>query len=57
MPSFKAVKAFQNNGPDYWLIYEGTRTFGADPIATCDNPENARLIVDALNALFVAPVA
>ena len=57
MASFHAVRAFQNNGPDYWLIYAGTRTFGADPIAQCDNFENARLIVDALNALFAAPVA
>lgn len=51
MTRYKAVRAFQNNGPDYWLIFCGTKTFGADPIARCDNVEDAHLIVNALNLL------
>ena len=49
MQTLKAVRAFQNNGPDYWVIYEGKKTFGADPIAHCDNEANAALIVKAVN--------
>ena len=48
---YKVVRAFQNNGPDYWLIYQGVKTFGADPVATCNNEEDARKIVKALNNL------
>ena len=46
---YKAIRAFQNNRPDYWLIYRGRKTFGADPICSCNTEEEARLIVAALN--------
>ena len=49
MQTLKAVRAFQNNGPDYWIIYEGKQTFGADPVARCDSEERAALIVQAVN--------
>lgn len=42
---WRAVRAFQNNGPDYWLIFEGKNTFGADPIASIPDEGNARAIV------------
>ncbi len=47
---YKTIRAFQNNGPDYWLIYRGVRTFGADPICSCNTEADARLIVESLNA-------
>lgn len=52
---YKAIRAFQNNGPDYWLIYRGVSTFGHDPICTCYNEEEATRIVNALNAESTRP--
>lgn len=46
---FKAVRCFQHNGASYWLIFEGPRTFGADPLARCDHEEHALQIAAALN--------
>jgi hypothetical protein len=46
---YKMLRAFQNNGPCYWLIFEGVKVFGANPIASCDREEDAKKIVDALN--------
>lgn len=48
-PHYKTIRALQNNGPDHWLIFEGVKIFGIDPIATCTLESDARLIVDALN--------
>ena len=48
-PHYKTIRALQNNGPDRWLIFEGVKIFGIDPIATCTLESDARLIVDALN--------
>jgi len=47
---WRVVRAFQDNGPDYWLIFEGNKTFGADPIARCDQQERAEQIVREHNA-------
>lgn len=46
---YKYLRAVQENGPDYFLIYEGVRVFGAAPIARCDKEEEAKRIVGALN--------
>lgn len=47
---YKAVRALQNNGPDYWLIYQGRRTFGADPLAQVGDECTADFIVRAVNS-------
>ncbi len=47
---WKCVRAFENNAPDYWLVYEGKQTFGADPIARCSTQESAERIVRAHNS-------
>ena len=57
MQTLKAVRAFQNNWPDYWIIYEGKQTFGADPVARCDSEEHAAPIVHAVNTLDEAKAA
>lgn len=49
MIRYKSIQAFQNNGPNYWLVFKGDKVFGADPIARCDKAEDAQLIVNALN--------
>lgn len=46
---YKYLRAVQENGPDYFLIYEGVKVFGATPIARCEKEADAKLIVDALN--------
>jgi hypothetical protein len=47
----KAIRCFQNNGPDYWNIYDGVKVFGVNPIATCETEEQAKEIVRAINQL------
>jgi len=47
--TYKYLRAVQENGPDYFLIYEGVKVFGASPIARCDKEEEAKRIVGALN--------
>jgi len=49
--AWRAVRAVQNNAPDYWLVFEGKSTFGADPIARVDNEETARTLVARHNAI------
>lgn len=46
---YKYLRAFQENGPDYFLIYEGVKVFKATPIARCEKEEHAVRIVNALN--------
>ena len=46
---WKYVRAFRENMPDYFLIYEGKRTFGADPILSTESETIAQSIVDARN--------
>jgi len=48
---WRAVRAFQNNAPDYWLIFEGKSTFGADPIARVADEETARALIARHNAI------
>ncbi len=46
---YKYLTAVQENGPNYYLIYEGVKVFGAVPIARCEKEEEAKRIVGALN--------
>ncbi len=46
---YKYLRAFQNNGPDYWLIYKGKAVFGANPVARYETEDEARLAVAVLN--------
>jgi len=47
---WRVVRAFQDNGPIYWLIFGRKKTFEADPIAKCDNRKDAERIVREHNA-------
>jgi hypothetical protein len=47
----KAILCVQENGPDYWNIYDGVKVFGVNPIATCETEEQAKEIVRAINQL------
>lgn len=47
--AWKYVRAFRENMPDCFLIYEGKRTFGADPVLSTESEDVAKRIVDARN--------
>lgn len=40
--SWKSFAAFQNNGPNYWIV--STKAFKGEEIARCSSESNARLI-------------
>ena len=46
---WKYLRAFRNNAPCYYLIYEGKRTFGSDPIASTEDEEIAKHICNDRN--------
>lgn len=46
---YKYLRAFQNNGPDYWLIYKGKSVYGAAPVARYETEDEARLATALLN--------
>jgi hypothetical protein len=46
---YRYVRALQNNGPNYFLVFRGAKTFGAVPVCSCDYEEEAERIVNALN--------
>lgn len=47
--TYKYLRAFRNNGPDYWLVFKGKAVYGADPVARYETEDEARLAVDMLN--------
>lgn len=45
---WKAYQAFQNNGPNYWIVTD--KAFGGTVLAKCDTEEAAMQIVRAVNS-------
>ncbi len=45
--SLKAVRAFQDNGPDYWLVTTGK--WRAPAVAKCNTEEEAKRVARAVN--------
>lgn len=46
--TWKAVKAFQNNGPDYWIVTD--KAFRGNLLARCDFQDDAEKVSRAVNA-------
>ena len=46
---YKVIQAVQDNGPNFFLIFEGVKVFGAIPIARCETQEQADALVAKLN--------
>jgi len=51
---WKAAMSFQNNGPDYYTVYDGPTSFNRTTIATVTTAHNARLIAAAPDLLEAA---
>ena len=51
MQTYKIIQAVQDNGPNYFLIFEGVKVFGATPIAQCATREEAEDLVSKLRLL------
>lgn len=47
---WKVARGFQDNGPDFWTIHNGSSAYGRPTIATVENEIDAHFIVRAVNS-------